>query len=73
MPKSSSAVCPLCLLALLGIAILLGVPGLAAIETPLGSAGLLLLWVPLLSALIRQTMLRSARHGQVSDRTTPSR
>ncbi len=64
MPRSSSVFCPLCLLALLGMAILLAVPGLAAVETPFGSAGLLLLWVPLVSALLRQAMLRSARPRQ---------
>jgi hypothetical protein len=73
MNKSPSHFCPLCVLALLGLVVLLGVPGLASVQTPLGPASVLVLWIPLLSALLRQGMLRTAGRVQRPAAARPRR
>lgn len=53
--------CPYCLLALVGLTLLICIPGMASQTTPVGQLGLWMLWVPILSAALRAGLLRMAR------------
>lgn len=61
MQSRRSTVCPYCLVALIGTTILLVLPELADVSTPVGNASLLLFWLPTSCALLRQGLLHFAR------------
>ncbi|WP_146152078.1 hypothetical protein [Ahniella affigens] len=50
--------CPYCFWFLLGLGLMVSVPGLAHTETPVGALWLWLVLVPLASALLRRVLLR---------------
>lgn len=50
--------CPYCVWFLLGFGLLVSMPGLGAVQTPVGALWLWLLLLPLASALLRRMLLR---------------
>jgi hypothetical protein len=62
--------CPYCSSALIGLMVMLGVPGLSDVTTPLGKFSVLMFWVPLASAVIRHGILRVTRLSYEFARST---
>lgn len=50
--------CPYCVWFLLGLGLMVSMPGLGAVQTPVGALWLWLLLLPLASALLRRLLLR---------------
>jgi hypothetical protein len=63
MSSSTNRFCPYCLTALVGLVVLMSIPGLAGTVTPFGKTGVLLLGVPMISALLRRLMLGATRRA----------
>ena len=64
MSSNAARFCPYCLTALVGLVVLLSIPGLATSATPFGNTGLLLLGIPLVSAVLRRVLLGAARDAR---------
>lgn len=60
MSAQRSQFCPYCFTTFIGIALILGIPGLSKVNTAMGSMSILLIGIPALCAALRLALLNLA-------------